>query len=78
MAATARTPKTSKTAQPAKKRRRVPPTPPPKPQPKYYMIRITPDLIARVEDLRPQHIPREPFIRHLLSLQLDEMEEQAA
>lgn len=54
----------------------VPEPPAPKPKTKYYMTRITMDLMERVEDLRPEHIPREPFIRHILSVGLDQMEEE--
>jgi hypothetical protein len=63
-------------AKPRRRRRPVEAVPPPKPSPPYHMIRITPDLIERVDAQLPAYIKREPFIRHLLDLQLTEMEEE--
>jgi hypothetical protein len=48
----------------------------PPPRPQYYMIRITPELIDRVDALRPEYIKREPYIRHILDIGLGEMEEE--
>jgi hypothetical protein len=52
-----------------KKRRKAvkPPTP-------TLPIRITGDLIDRVDAIRPELIPREPYIRQLLSERLSQRE----
>jgi hypothetical protein len=55
------------------KKRRRRPEPPPTPT---LPIRITGPLIDRVDALRPSLIPREPFIRQLLSERLDQLEEE--
>lgn len=39
-------------------------------------IRITPDLIDRIDEIRPDMIPREPFVRHLLDIALTQLEEE--
>lgn len=39
-------------------------------------IRMTADLVERVDARRPALIPREPFIRQMLSDYLDQLEEQ--
>lgn len=39
-------------------------------------IRITPDLIERIDAIRPDLIPREPFVRHVLDLGLRQLEEE--
>jgi hypothetical protein len=39
-------------------------------------IRITPDLIDRIDAIRPDLIPREPFVRHILDLGLQQLEEE--
>jgi len=39
-------------------------------------IRITPDLIDRIDAIRPDLIPREPFVRHILDLGLKQLEEE--
>ena len=39
-------------------------------------IRLTAELQARVDEVRPDMIPREPFVRHLIELGLERLEEQ--
>jgi hypothetical protein len=39
-------------------------------------IRVTPDLIDRIDEIRPDMIPREPFVRHLLEMALAIVEEE--
>jgi hypothetical protein len=39
-------------------------------------IRITPELIDRIDAIRPDLIPREPFVRHILDLGLQQLEEE--
>jgi len=39
-------------------------------------IRVTPDLIDRIDDIKPDMIPREPFVRHLLDIALTMLEEE--
>jgi hypothetical protein len=49
----------------------------PLPIPKTYLpIRITPELIERIDALRPDLIPREPFVRHVLDIGLNVLEEE--
>jgi hypothetical protein len=57
-----------------KRRRRTAPPPPETPT---VPIRITGPLIDRVDAVRPALIPREPFVRQLLSERLDQLEAQA-
>lgn len=47
----------------------------PKPPTPTIPIRITGDLIDRVDAHRPALIPREPYIRQLLSERLDQMDQ---
>jgi hypothetical protein len=54
-------------------KRRKPPAKPPTPT---LPIRITGDLIDRVDALKPDLIPREPYIRQLLADKLTEMENE--
>jgi len=54
-----------------KKRRRRPPTKPPTPT---IPIRISGDLIDRIDAVRPELIPREPYTRHLVEKALDAVE----
>jgi len=42
----------------------------------YLPVRITPDLIERIDAIRPDMIPREPFIRHVLDVGLTQLEEE--
>lgn len=46
------------------------PTPPREPLP----VRMTGPLLDRIDNVRPEMIPREPFIRHLVELGLKEYE----
>jgi metal-responsive CopG/Arc/MetJ family transcriptional regulator len=46
------------------------------PAKKMIPVRIADDLVERVDALRPEYIPREPFIRQILSEKIEEMEEQ--
>ena len=39
-------------------------------------IRISPELIDRIDAIRPDLIPREPFVRHILDLGLQQLEEE--
>lgn len=39
-------------------------------------VRITPELLDRIDAVRPDLIPREPFVRHLIDLALQELEEE--
>ena len=39
-------------------------------------IRISPDLLDRVDAIRPDQIPREPFIRYILDLGLKQLEDE--
>jgi hypothetical protein len=39
-------------------------------------IRITPELIDRIDEIKPDMIPREPFVRHLLDMALTMLEEE--
>lgn len=55
------------------KRRRKPPEKPPT---QTLPIRITGDLIDRVDKIKPDLIPREPFIRQLLDERLTQMENE--
>src|ERR1700754_449868 len=41
---------------------------------KSLPVRVTPDLLMRVDAVRPDHIPREPFVRHLIDLALKRLE----
>jgi hypothetical protein len=45
-------------------------------EPQYLPIRITADLVERIDDIRPDMIPREPFVRHLLDLIVTQIEEE--
>lgn len=65
------TSKTSGRGGGVKKRRRRQPEKPPTPT---VPIRITGDLIDRIDAIRPEMIPREPFTRHLLGTALDAVE----
>lgn len=47
--------------------------PPPR---KDLPVRITGDLLDRIDAVRPDMIPREPYIRHLLDEQLKLLEEE--
>jgi hypothetical protein len=47
------------------------------PAPKQYTpIRLTADLVERVDAIRPDMIPREPFVRHVLDIGLQQLEEE--
>lgn len=60
-----------------KRRRRREPEPPAKPPAEAMLpIRINQSLIDRVDQYRPDLIPREPYIRQLLKEKLDDMDEQ--
>lgn len=39
-------------------------------------VRITPDLLDRVDALRPDMVAREPFVRHILDIGLTLLEEE--
>jgi len=39
-------------------------------------VRITPDLLDRIDEVRPDLIPREPYVRHLIELGLDLVESE--
>lgn len=39
-------------------------------------VRITGPLLDRVDDVRPELVPREPFIRHLIEIGLEEYEDE--
>jgi hypothetical protein len=43
---------------------------------KYLPIRLTPDLLEKVDNVRPDMIPREPFVRHLIELGIQRLEEE--
>lgn len=62
------------------RRRRREPEPPPtpsKPEPEPMTpVRISVSLIERVDAIKPALVPREPFIRQLLSDYLDTLEEE--
>lgn len=61
----------SETARKRRRRRQAPPPPTP-----TRLVRISGDLIDRVDAVRPEMIPREPFIRHLLDEKLKEYEQE--
>jgi len=65
----------TKTERGGKLKRRKP-APEPAPPRALLPVRITPELIDRVDAVRPDLIPREPFIRHLLDLALTQLEEE--
>jgi hypothetical protein len=49
------------------------------PPPRYtepLPVRITPDLLDRVDALRPDMVAREPFVRHILDIGLTLLEEE--
>jgi hypothetical protein len=39
-------------------------------------VRISAELIDRIDAIRPDLIPREPFIRHVLDIGLQQLEEE--
>jgi hypothetical protein len=39
-------------------------------------VRITGELLDRIDDIRPDLIPREPFVRHLIELGLEALEDE--
>jgi hypothetical protein len=43
---------------------------------KAVPIRLTAELQARVDAVRPDMIPREPFVRHLIEVGLERLEEE--
>lgn len=50
------------------------PTPPPRPA--FLPVRITAAQVDRIDAIRPDMIPREPFIRHVLDIGIEHMEEE--
>lgn len=51
--------------------------PAPKQQSQQFIpIRIPLDLIERIDAIKPDMIPREPYVRHLLDLIVTDMEEE--
>lgn len=46
------------------------------PAKQYLPIRIMPEQIERIDALRPDLIPREPFVRHVLDIGLQVLEEE--
>jgi hypothetical protein len=48
----------------------------PEPERLPIPVRITPELIDRIDEIRPDMIPREPFVRHLLDIALTMLEEE--
>ena len=41
---------------------------------KSLPVRVTPDLLVRVDAVRPDLTPREPFVRHLIDIALKQLE----
>lgn len=59
------------------RKRTTPNQPPPPPEPtkeKMLPIRLNEMLIERLDAIRPELIPREPFIRQWISDRLDEQD----
>jgi hypothetical protein len=55
--------------------KKVVPAPTPEPTAKYYLpIRISEDLLDRIDAIRPEMTPREPFVRHVLDIGLKRLE----
>lgn len=42
----------------------------------YLPVRILPEQIERIDALRPDTIPREPFVRHVLDIGIEQLEEE--
>jgi hypothetical protein len=42
----------------------------------YLPVRILPEQIERIDAIRPDMIPREPFVRHVLDIGLSQLEEE--
>jgi hypothetical protein len=46
------------------------------PRPPFLPVRISTEQIDRIDALRPDMIPREPFIRHVLDLGIEVLEDE--
>lgn len=46
------------------------------PSKNFLPIRILPEQIERIDALRPDLIPREPFVRHVLDIGIEQLEEE--
>lgn len=46
------------------------------PRPAFLPVRITTEQIDRIDAIRPDMIPREPFIRHVLDIGIEQLEEE--
>lgn len=54
-----------------KKRKHQPP-----PRPAFLPVRITAEQIDKIDAIRPDMIPREPFIRHVLDIGIETLENE--
>jgi len=50
--------------------------PAPPPRPAFLPVRITAEQIDRIDSIRPDMIPREPFIRHVLDIGIETLENE--
>jgi len=46
------------------------------PSKNFLPIRILPEQIERIDALRPDMIPREPFVRHVLDIGIEALENE--
>jgi hypothetical protein len=73
MSATKHDPKVRQRGGKVRPVRKTVPAPPPTPRPDLP-IRITGDLLDRIDALRPDMVAREPFVRHVLDIGLKRLE----
>lgn len=52
--------------------------PPPASRPKAVPVRIPPDMVARIDALKGELVPREAYVRHLLEKALKAEERKAS